>query len=84
MLLTIFYCMCFADCPSLLYEHPMSVNTTSVWYGTGVQFFCDEAYELVGEETTYCDLQGTWNPPDFPYCRCKLRFNVQENVPHYY
>ncbi|XP_076814212.1 sushi, von Willebrand factor type A, EGF and pentraxin domain-containing protein 1-like isoform X2 [Clavelina lepadiformis] len=53
-------------------------------YRSTCQFFCDEGYDLLGDENVVCGIDGTWNTPDGEAAQlptCQIRYCPSLAVP---
>ena len=68
----VFVMLCLSpDCGPLSPEWPLEINTTSVEFGTVVQYSCADGYQLNGARHALCSMKGLWEPDLLPTCQCK-------------
>lgn len=57
-----------SDCGNPITIKNGMVNYTSTVFNATAAYTCDIGYELIGENITTCDLNGTWIG-DIPECQ---------------
>ena len=65
-----FYKVITCDDPQPIARGEFTPNVGPYIFNSSITYTCEEGYDIIGEQSAYCQSNGTWSTKT-PTCQCK-------------